>query len=279
VLGLVLGGVATFVLSLIVACKFLRMRCRGIGPPFGPPAQRLHTPRPRARRWALFIVLSTAIVSTAVGLLIAVGTGSAPAALIGVAVSGGLWFAKVPPQRDLDMLPRTPSSVLTRPFSLLYERMGEDQQEWCDIRCEAAKPKPQYIADAAEYYWNQTRRVSDPQHRSRLDRWRESIVHKISLVRLIDLDAGPRRLADSLQQHISTANTRRYNDDDQDRLARRLETEALNELHLFLAYAYRLGYHNMLIYPFRVGTYRPEPPPPGAQPPQTQPVEPIAPDL
>jgi hypothetical protein len=266
--GLVLGGVATFALSLIVACKVLRMRCRGTGPPFGP----------RARRWALFIVLSTAIVSTAVGLLIAAASGSAPAALIGVIVSGGLWFAKVPPQRDLDMLPRTPASVPMRPFSLLYERMGEDQQNWCDIRCEAAKPKPQYIADAAEYYWNQTRRVTDPQHRARLDRWRESIVRKINLVRLIDLDAGPRRLEAQLQLYSSTANTRKYNVDDQDQLARRLETEALNELHLFLAYAYRLGYHTMLIYPFRVGAYRPEPPPPGAQPPRTKPAEPIAPD-
>jgi hypothetical protein len=267
--GLVLGGVATFVLSLIVACKFLRMRCRGTGPPFGR----------RARYSALFIVISTAILSAAVGLLIAAATSSAPAALIGVVVSGGLLFAKVPPQRDLDMLPGTWSSVLTRPFGRLYERMGEDMQDWCDIRCEAAKPKPQYIADAAEYYWNQTRRVTDPQHRSRLDRWRESIAHKISLVRLIDLDAGPRRLEAQLQLYSSTANTRKYNVDDQERLARRLETEALNELHLFLAYAYRLGYHTMLIYPFRVGAYRPEPPSPGAQPPQAKPVEPIAPDL
>ncbi len=271
--GLVLGGVATFALSLIVACKLLRMRCRGIGPPFGP----------RARYWALFIVVSTAIVSAAVGLLIAAASGSAPATLIGVVVSGGLWFAKVPPHRDLNMLPRTRSSMPTLPFLRLYERMGEDQQAWCDLRCEAAEPKAQYIADAVEYYWNQMARVTDPQDRARLDHRRASIAHKISLVRLIDLDAGPRRLAAYLQLHSSTENTRKYNVDDPDQLARRLKNDALNELHQFLAHAYRLGYHKMLIYPFRVGVYRPEPPlpgapPPGAEPPQAQPAEPIGPD-
>ena len=42
----------------------------------------------------------------------------------------------------------------------------------------------------------------------------------------------------------------------QERLASRLEVEALNELHLFLAYVYRLGYQNLLIYPFRPSTQR-----------------------
>ena len=74
--------------------------------------------------------------------------------------------------------------------------------------------------------------------------------------------------------HSSTAHARKYRDDDQDRLARRLETEALNELHLFLAYAYRLGYHKMLIFPYRPGAHRPAPQPP----PQVQPAEPVIPD-
>jgi hypothetical protein len=270
--GLVLGGVATFVLSLIVACKVLPMRCRGTGPPFGP----------RARYWAYFIVVSTAIVSTAVGLLIAAAT-SAPFALVGVIASGGLWFAKVPPHRDLNMQSRTRSSVPTLPFLRLYERMGSDMEAWCHTRCEAVKPKPQYIADAVEYYWNQMGRVTDSQDRALLDHRRASIAHKIGLVRLIDLDAGPRRLEAQLQLYSSTANSRKYNVNDQDELARRLKNDALTELDQFLAHAYRLGYHKMLIYPFRVGVYRPEPPPPGApppgaEPPQPQPAEPMTPD-
>ena len=252
--GLVLFGVATFVVSLLVARMFLRMRCRGIGPPFGR----------HARYWANFIVVSTAVVSTAVGLLI-VAVSASPAVLLGVVVPGGLWFTKVPPQRDLDFVPRTRSAVASLPFLRLYERIGEDMQDWCDRRCEAAKPKPEYIAHAVEYYWNQMHRVTDPQHRARLDRWRESIAHKINTVRLIDLDPGEDRLAANLQLHRSTANARRYVDDDQARLARKLETEALNELHLFLCYAYQLRYHHMLVYPFRPGTYRPEPQPPKAQ--------------
>ncbi len=260
--GLVLGGVGTFVVSLIVASIFLRVRCRGTGPPFGR----------RARYWAWFIVVSTAALAAAVGVLIL--AASRVPAFVGVIVPGGLWFTKLPPQRDRDMLPRTWSAVLTLPFSRLYDRMGDDMQDWCDTRIEAAKPRPQWIADAAQYYWNQMGRVTDPRARDNLDRWRESIVHKVSMVRLIDLDPGPGRLRAGLQMHSSTAHARKYRDDDQDRLARRLETEALNELHLFLAYAYRLGYHKMLIYPYRPGAHRPAPQPP----PQVQPAEPVIPD-
>ena len=110
--------------------------------------------------------------------------------------------------------------------------------------------------------------------RADLNQWRDSIAHKISMVRLIDLDPGPGRLAAHLRLHHSTQDPRKYNDSDQARLARRLESDALNELSLFLAYAYRLGYHNMLVYPFRPGANRPEAQPP----PQAQQAEPLAPD-
>jgi hypothetical protein len=260
----VVGVVATFALSLILAYRFLLLRCRGIGPPFGP----------RARPWALLIVVATAIVSTGVGLLVGVASRQPFTVFAGIVVPTGLRFIKLPPQRDLDLLPRTRAALLTLPFSRLYDRMGDDMQDWCDTRIEAAKPRPQWIADAAQYYWNQMGRVSDPRARADLDRWRDSIAHKISMVRLIDLDARPDRLRASLQMHSSTAYGRKYTDDDHDRLARRLETEALNELHLFLAYAYRLGYHKMLIFPFRPGAHRPVPQPP----PQVQPAEPATPD-
>ena len=48
------GVVGTFVLSLLLAYGFLRLRCHGVGPPFGP----------RAKVWAFIIVVATAIVST-----------------------------------------------------------------------------------------------------------------------------------------------------------------------------------------------------------------------
>ena len=261
-LSLVLGGIGTFILSLIVAYMFLRLRCRGIGPPFGP----------RARYWASFIVVSTALMSTAVGVLL-LAAGRVPA-LVGVVVPGGLWLTKVPPQRDRDMRPRTWTSVLTLPFSRLYDRMGDDMQAWCDTRIEAAKPKPQWIADAAEYYWNQMGRVTDTKARADLDRWRDSIVHKISMVRLIDLDPGPGQLAAHLRLHPATQDDRKYRDDDQALLARRLVSDALSELNLFLCYAYQHGYYNMLVYPYRPGANRPEAQPP----PHAQPAEPVTPD-
>jgi hypothetical protein len=245
-----LGVVGASALSLLLACAFLRMRCRGVGPPFGR----------RAKYWALFIVLSTTVVAAGAGTAILAASHGAAyvGAFVGIIVPGGLWLTRLPPQRDRDMLPRTWFGVLAVPFSRLYERMGDDMESWCQIRLAAAKPRPQWIADAAEYYWNQMSRVTDGRVRADLDRWRDSIAHKADVVRLIDLDASPGRLRAALQAHPSTQNTRKYDEADPPRLARRLETEALNELHLFLTHAYQLGYHKMLIYPFRPSAHRPQ---------------------
>ena len=75
-------------------------------------------------------------------------------------------------------------------------------------------------------------------------------------MRLISLDTTPARLQASLAMHPSTRHVRKYADGDLPRLSRRLEAEALNELHLFLAYVYRLGHHRLLIYPFRPSAHR-----------------------
>jgi hypothetical protein len=245
---LVSGAVETFALSLILAYAFLRMRCRGIGPPFGP----------RAQYWAAFIVVGTAVVAAAVGLLIVVASHHSGAAYAGLIVPGGLWFTRLPPHRDREMMPRTWTAVLTLPFSRLYDRMGDDMENWCDIRIKAAAPRPQYIAGAVEYYWHHMNRITTDQHaRGNLDRWRESITHKITIVRLIDLEASPARMRAALAKHPSTQHIRKYNDDDLLKLADRLQTEALNELHLFLTSAYRLGCYKMLVYPFRPGARHP----------------------
>jgi hypothetical protein len=263
----VIGVAGTFVVSLIVAYGFLRLRCRAIGPPFGP----------RARYWALFIVVGTAVTSSAVGLLLVVAGKHVPA-YVAVIVPSGLWLSKLPPQRDRDMLPRNLSGLLTLPFSRLYDRMGDDMQAWCNTRLAAVSPNPQWISDAAQYYSNQAENLRyESQARANLDRWRDSIRHKISIVRLINLDAGPERLRASLHLHPSTQHLRKYNDDDLARLADRLETEAMNELSLFLAYIYRLGYHTMLIYPFRPSVQRVDAP--RRRPMAPDHAEPMAPDL
>src|ERR1700678_4272386 len=108
----VIGVAGTFVLSLILAYGFLRLRCRGIGPPFGP----------RARYWALFIVVATAVISAGVGLLIVVSSDHVPA-YVALVVPSGLWLSKLPPQRDRDMLPRNlPGGLLEAFFRLLSMR-------------------------------------------------------------------------------------------------------------------------------------------------------------
>jgi hypothetical protein len=134
-------------------------------------------------------------------------------------------------------------------------------EAWCEVRERAAAASPQWIADAAQYYYNQVTghpneedtpgRLRDEKARADLDRWRDSIKNKIAIVQLVDQGAKPDRLRAALHTHLSAQDIRRYSDDDPARLARRLEAEALNELHLFLAYIYRLGYRKLLIYPFR----------------------------
>ncbi|MGH3198926.1 MAG: hypothetical protein ACRDOH_17465 [Streptosporangiaceae bacterium] len=243
-LGWVVGGVGTFALSLVFACWFLQLRCRGVGPPFGR----------HAKPWAILIVLGTAMVSTGLGLIVVAASHHAPAAYVGIIVPGGLWLTNVSPPRDR---PGLLAAWLKRPLSRLYDGMGEDVQTWCDIRRTAAGEKPQWISDAAKYYYDQVEgRLKDGQAQARLCDWRDSIVHKISIVRLINLDTIPSRLQDSLQKHACTRNVRAYADDDLPRLARRLENDALNELNLFLALVYRLGYHKLLIYPFRPSAHR-----------------------
>jgi hypothetical protein len=240
-LGWVVGGVGTFVVSLAVACVFLKMRCRGIGPPFGP----------HARPWAVLITVATALVSTGFGLLILAASHEAPAALAGIVVPGGLWLTNVGPPRD-----RLRAGWLTRPLSHLYDGMGVDMQAWCDIRHRAATEEPQWIAAAAQYYYDQVKgQIKDRRALEELCDWRDSILHKIGIVRLINLDTTPARLHDSLQKHPSTQNLR-YSDDDLSRLSRRLVSDATNELDLFLARVYRFGHHKLLIYPFRPSVHR-----------------------
>jgi len=242
-LGWVVGGVGTFVVSLVFACVTLPMRCRGVGSPFGR----------HARPWAFFIVLATALLATAVGLLVVAASHQAPAALVGaVVVPGGLWLTSVSAPRD-----RLRAGWLTRPLSNLYDAIGEDMHAWSAIRHRAATEELQWISDAATYYYEQVKgRIKNRQALAELCDWRDSIVHKIGAVRLIKLDTTPARLHDWLQKHPSTQNRRRYADNDLLRLARRLESDATHELDLFLDSVYRLGYRKLLIYPFRPSVHR-----------------------
>jgi len=247
----VVGGLGTFVLSFLVAYVFLRIRCRGIGHPFGR----------RARYWAFFIMVATAIVSTGVGLLILAATHQLATAYVGIIVPVGLRSSNLPPQRDRDPTPRTRTSLLSLPFSRLYDRMGDDMEAWCDTRLDAASHRPKWISDAVVYYYDQVKGgIKDDKARADLDGWRKSVTHKIYVEQLINDKADRAGVRAALQMHPSTQNIRRYHDDDLPQLASRLESEALNELSLFLKYVYRLGYHTLLIYPFRSTIHRHLPP-------------------
>src|SRR5262249_61296109 len=74
------GGAGTLVLATLSAYAFLRLRCRRAGQPFGP----------RAKRWAVTIILLTAIVSTGLGLAAVAVGGHIRAAYIGLLLPSGL---------------------------------------------------------------------------------------------------------------------------------------------------------------------------------------------
>jgi hypothetical protein len=239
----------TSVISLVSAYGFLMLRFRGAGNPFGR----------RARWWAISIIVITAAVSTGVGMLAIAAGGHTVAAYVGLILPSGLWLGKASGQRarlSSGSLPGRLVAAATLPMRRLDERMGDDMQDWCDVRLRAASRTPQWLSDAAEYYYNQvTGRLRVRRACDQLGRWRESIQHKIAVVRLIDLQTTAARLETALRDHPATRDSRKYAVADLPRLTRRLIAEAENELHLFLALVYRHGYHRLLIYPFRPETF------------------------
>jgi hypothetical protein len=239
------GVTGTFVLSMLSAFAFLRLRCRGAGYPFGQ----------RAKWWAMSVILLTAILATGVSVAAVAVTDHVRAAFLGLVIPSGLWIGQVSTREGRQ---RTAAwlepliNALTFPLRHLYDRMGDDLQDWCDARLDAASKTPQRVADAARYYHNQvSSRLRNDQARDQLNRWRESIEHKASVVRLISLDTTPARLNAALQWHPSTRDSGRYGAGDLEYLAGRLESEARSELYLFLAQVYRLGFRKLLIYPLR----------------------------
>jgi hypothetical protein len=251
----------TIVISLVSAGGFLMLRCRGTGNPFGR----------RARWWAVAIIMITAGVSTGVALVVIAAGAHVIAACVGLVLPSGLWLGRA--ARDYGgRVPYGLVALATFPLRGLDDRMGDDMQEWCDDRARAAAKKPQWLADAAGYYFNQVGDgLADARVRGQLAGWQDSIQHKIRIVRLIELDPYPDRVEEALHYLPVTTNGRRYAVDDLPALSRRLTAEAENELNLFLACVYRLGYHRLLIYPFR-----PEPAPrvrpaPGGRPARREP--------
>lgn len=241
----VISVFGTFVLSVVSAYSFLRLRCRGMGYPFGR----------RARLWGITVIVITAVVSTALGVGAVQASHHVRAAYVGLLVPSALWFGRKPARRSWQrgvMMARRLAACFSAPMRRLDDGMGDDMQDWCDARMRAVSKMPQWVSEAAQYYYNQVAgRLKSSSALEELTRWRGSIEHKITIVRLIGLDTTSARLQAALQGHPSTIHMRKYSADDLPRLARRLESEARNELHLFLAYLYRLGYRKLLIYPVR----------------------------
>ena len=237
---MLLDAAATVVVSVISAYCFLRLRCRKRGDPFGA----------RARWCSLSIIAALVVLSTGIGLAYVALSHHYGATYVGLALPSVLWLGRASISRDGGQQPTTLTDVLMYPLRRLDDLMGDDMQEWCDVRSRAVAGHPAWVSDAVEYYWRLVAgRVKDEPARRDLGRWRESIRHKINAARLADLDS-PQRLRDALSSHRSTRNSRKYQPDDP-RLADRLRSDAQNELHLFLFALYRLGFYDLLIYPFR----------------------------
>jgi hypothetical protein len=238
-----------FAVAAVFGCIFLLLRCRRIGNPFGP----------RARWWAIMIVLVTAMVSTAIGAGAVYVDGHIRAAVVAIVLPSGLWLGQWSAQQlgERRTVSGTLLGWLTLPLRRLDDRMGDDMQDWCDARSRGAARSPELTADAANHYYLQVvNQLKDLQVREDLDHWRNSIAHKTAMARRAGRDT-PELLRIALGRHPATRDARKYPADDPDRLAGRLRSEAENELHLMLAYLYRLGYRKLLTY----GGYTPKPSP------------------
>ncbi len=237
------GAAGTFAISAISAYLFLRLRCRGTGYPLGP----------HARWWATTVVLITALVATGLGAAAVAASDHLRAVYVGLILPSGLWLGKASAQRGhLRMAPRLSRLLdqVTLPLRCLDSSMGDDVQNWCDVRSAVVAKTPELIADAAEHYYLQVaNHVKDRRTRDDLDRRLSSIRHKVAAMRLARLETTkPAMLRDALQDHAYTRDNGKYAIDSPDRLADRLESEAENELRLLLAYIYRLGYRKLVMY-------------------------------
>lgn len=257
----VVGVAVTLVLSLISASGFLLLRCRGAGYPFGP----------HSRPWAITVIVITAAISTALGVALVAASHHVRAAYIGLVVPSVLWLGKVSAQRVRRrgrLIPGQLADYVLLPLRRLDDGIGDDLQDWCDARSRAVSGRPEQVADAAQYYYRQVAgRLKDQADREQLCCWRESIRHKSTAVQMIERGEPAARVHAALQSHPSTSGTGKYDARDLPRLARRLQSEAENELHLLLAWAYQRGHHKLLIYPFRPppaphSPHRPGPPEP-----------------
>lgn len=237
------GAAGTFAISAASAYLFLLLRCRGTGYPLGP----------RARWWAMAVVLITAVVATGLGVAAVSVSDHLRAVYIGVLVPSGLWLGKRSASHRNwrgSALLRTLLVEVTVPLRCLDDSMGEDMQRWCDIRFAAVVRSPELIYDAAEHYYLQVaNQVKDRQKLNDLDSRLRSIKHKVEVARLAGLGTTTTSvLRDDLQDHPSTRGTTKYTADDPALLARRLESDAENELALLLARIYQLGYRKLVTY-------------------------------
>jgi hypothetical protein len=240
----VTGLAITTVLSVVTAYVFLRLRCRGTGYPFGP----------LARWWSYSIIAGTAIISAGLGLAAGAASGHIHVAYIGMALPTGLLLGRAPDDSGTrgGQAPGWLSNILKFPLRRLNDCMGDDMHYWCEERHRAVADSPKWVAEAAQYYCNQVAgRIKDARAELYLGRLRESIQHKIKVMRAIELGDSPARLLNALESHASTANQHQFTVDDLDLLSRRLRTEAEHELDMLLAFIYQCGFRKLLIYPYR----------------------------
>jgi hypothetical protein len=238
--GWVMSVAWTALLSTVSACGFLLARCRGMGRPFGPTS-----------KWCAFaVVVITSAIATGAGVAAAAAGHHLRAAYIGLAVPSGLWLGRTADKRarpELSWLPVALTGWFTFFVRRMDDRMGDDLETWCDARLRGASGSPRLLREATIYYHGRIAgRLPRDDRRRALDRAKDSVLHKIEVVRLISLDTTQERIDTALRAHPSTRPlVGRYTRKD---LETRLLDSAENELRTMLAGAYRWGCSKLLIY-------------------------------
>jgi hypothetical protein len=231
----------TALLSVVSACAFLLARCRGAGRPFGPTS----------KWWAFAVVVITSAIATGLGLALATAGHHLRAAYIGLIVPSGLLLGKITKQYDRRQYSRLHEALVARLTFFVRrmdDQMGVDLEAWCDARLRGASGNPRVLGEATTYYHGRIvgRWPKDDRRRQDLDRAKDSILHKVEVIRLINLDTTQARLDMALMADPSTsALVGRYTRRD---LEARLMVSGENELRVMLADAYRCGRGKLLIY-------------------------------
>lgn len=235
------GLYLTFAFSCLSALFFLRLRCRSRGQPFGP----------RARRWALPVVIAIGAASTVSAALLDLLGYYAPATLFvfGIAAPGSLCIERL--REDLprrrSVAEKTATLWLSWLLTGLDDAMAEDKRHWVTERIDIEWPDEIMLLAARYYHDFLCERLPEEERRHHeIHTMLKNIEARLDIAQLIDSDLPPGKIRTEITaSRLGDNPWYRRNLDDLTMLGRRLRHDSVREIDRLLAIAYGSGLYRL----------------------------------